>query len=99
MSGIIAAVSSSVAKVGFSPLNIAGCVGWFDPSNATSITKDGSNNISQWNDLSGSGNYGTASGSTRPVLENAAQNGLNTVRFTASGTQLLTLNSPIAISI
>jgi hypothetical protein len=32
---------------------------WFDANNAGSITKDGSNNVSQWNDLSGNGRNAT----------------------------------------
>ena len=81
--------------ISFNPANISGLIMWFDASNTGSITKDGSNNVSQWNDLSGSGNYGSASRSARPVLQAAAQNGLNTIRFTSANSQYLALNAAV----
>ena len=49
---------------------------WFDASVASSITKDGSNNVSQWNDLSGNSNNATQStGSLQPVFNSNFING------------------------
>jgi hypothetical protein len=50
-----------------SPIELTDCALWLDASDAASITKDGSNLISQWNDKSGNANHCTASGTARPL--------------------------------
>ena len=50
-----------------SPLEISDCALWLDASDAASLTVDGSNLVSQWNDKSGNANHFTAAGSARPL--------------------------------
>jgi hypothetical protein len=73
-----------------SPLDISGnsCLCWYDASDAASITKDGSNLVSQWNDKSGNARHATSSGSLRPT-HGGSQNGRTVMQFT--GTQGLTI--------
>lgn len=50
------------------PTDLPGCVLWLDASDVSSLTMDGSNNVSQWNDKSGANNHATqATGSKKPV--------------------------------
>lgn len=49
------------AAAGFSPQTISGLALWLDASDASSITLDGSSNVSQWNDKSGNGRHVTQS--------------------------------------
>ena len=66
----------------FSPTSIPGIALWLDASDAASITLDGSNNVSQWNDKSGNGKHAAQATTTkRPSYQTAVQNGLNAVRF------------------
>src|SRR4051812_34337979 len=51
----------------FSPTDLSGLVLWLDANDSGTITKDGSNNVSQWNDKSGNSNNATSSGSASPV--------------------------------
>jgi hypothetical protein len=67
-----------------SPLDIAGCVGWWDASDATTITESGGL-VSQLSDKSGQGNHATASGALRPTLTASGLNGLGVLNF--GGTQ------------
>lgn len=71
-----------------SPLEISGCLCWYDAADASSITKDGSNLVSQWNDKSGNGRHATASGSLRPT-SGGSQNGRAVMQFT--GTQAMSI--------
>lgn len=50
-----------------SPFAVSGLKCWLDSNVTGSITKDGSNLVSQWNDKSGSGNHATASTTARPT--------------------------------
>lgn len=43
-----------MARVISAPTDLAGCVLWFDAKDLSSITKDGSNRVSQWSDKSAS---------------------------------------------
>ena len=73
----------------FTPASVAGLTLWFDASNAASITQSGGS-VSEWNDLSLNGNNLTQSnGSAQPTIQTAAQNGLNTIRFTSANSQLM----------
>lgn len=70
-----AAVSPSLPPV-------AGYSNWYDASDASSITKDGSNYVSQWNDKSGRGKHisqGTAA--QQPVYYADSLNGRPAVKF------------------
>lgn len=70
---------------GFSPRSISGLAAWYDASNASSITLNGST-VSQWNDLSGNGQHqvqGTAS--LQPTY--SATNANGKPALTTTGTQ------------
>lgn len=67
---------------------------WFDASDAATITESGGA-VSQWNDKSGNNNHATqAVGSQQPTIRTAAQNGLNTLRFTSASQQFMSLTNP-----
>ena len=58
---------------------------WFDASVSTSITKDGSNNVSQWNDLSAIGNNAMQSNvSLKPKFNSNVINGFPAMSTTSS---------------
>lgn len=66
----------------FAPTDIPGLALWLDASDAATITLDGSNNVSQWNDKSGNGrNFTQGTALQRPSRTLAGQNGLNVVTF------------------
>lgn len=66
----------------FTPTSIANLALWLDASDASTITLDGSNNVSQWNDKSGNGKHATQATTTkRPSYQTAVQNGLNACRY------------------
>ena len=54
---------------------------WLDGSDLSTITKDGSDLISQWNDKSGNGNNVTTTGAARPTSAAGIQNGKAVARF------------------
>jgi hypothetical protein len=62
------------------PTDISGCVGWWDASDAASITQSGGL-VSQWNDKSGQGNHATASGTRQPAFVSNALNGKSVIAF------------------
>lgn len=80
----------------FTPKSIAGLALWLDASDATTITQV-ANAVSQWRDKSGNNNHGNqATGTAQPLVQAAAQNGLNTLGFTSAASKALTLTTPIA---
>ncbi|MBX9670816.1 MAG: chitobiase/beta-hexosaminidase C-terminal domain-containing protein, partial [Candidatus Obscuribacterales bacterium] len=55
---------------------------WLKADNANSITKNGSNDVSAWNDVSGSNNHATQStGASQPNYVSSAVNGLPAITF------------------
>ena len=67
--------------------------GWFDASNASSITSS-SNLVSQWNDLSGRGFNVTATTTARPTIGTTTQSGRNTLTFDGTAN---TMTMPTAL--
>ena len=68
----------------FSPTDIPGLALWLDASDAATITLDGSNNVSQWNDKSGNARHVTqATVMNRPTPSTATLNGLTAIKFEA----------------
>lgn len=66
----------------FTPLAIAACKLWLDANDITTITKDGSDLVSQWNDKSTEANVLVqATGSFKPKWFSAIQNGKDIIRF------------------
>ena len=60
----------------------AGLKLWLDASDSTTITKDGSNLVSAWNDKSGQLNHVTqATATNQPLWVDAVYNNLPTIRF------------------
>lgn len=69
-SGSEAKVQLSGATVAWTPSNLTTSL-WLDADDAATITKDGSNLVSQWNDKSGNGRNATqATSANRPVHSN-----------------------------
>ncbi|MCC7259478.1 MAG: FG-GAP repeat protein [Alphaproteobacteria bacterium] len=64
------------------PATISGLKLWADASDTASITKNGSNQVSQWNDKSGQNNHLTqASATEKPLSGTRTLNGLNVLDF------------------
>jgi hypothetical protein len=79
---------------------------WFDAQNAGSITKDGSDLVSQWSDLSGNGRHLVqATGANQPTWNTSHINGFEAIQFLASGsakklaTSTWTLAQPFLVMI
>lgn len=70
----------------FVPTNLAGLSLWLDASDASTITLDVSNNISQWSDKSGNARHAVqGSALLRPAWGTQTQNGKNLVVTDAAG--------------
>lgn len=65
----------------FTPLSVSGLKMWYDASDASTITKDGSDFVSQWNDKSGIGINLTSTGTAKPLWVDAVKNGKPVIRF------------------
>lgn len=62
---------------------------WFDASDSSTITLDGSDKVEQWNDKSGNGLHLTqANASYRPSVSTEAKNGLDVISFDGSNDYL-----------
>ena len=72
---------------GFDPTEISDLECWFDGADVATITKDGSDKVSQWDDKSGNGNDATASAGHEPTWQNNAINGEDAL-YSAGGTSL-----------
>lgn len=68
----------------FDPTSIANCEIWYDVSDSGSVTKDGSNLVSQLNDKSGNSYHVSESGSARPTWVSNQINQKPTIRFSGS---------------
>lgn len=67
---------------GFDPKSISGLAAWWDAADSSSLTLDGSGNVSSWADKSGNGvtaSQGTANNRPRPTA--AALNGKQVLTF------------------
>lgn len=72
----------SVSRPAFSPALLNGLALWLDAADASTITLDGANNVSQWNDKSGNGrHFGQSDAARRPSYSLASINGLNCVSY------------------
>lgn len=72
---------SFLPSAAFLPSDISDLKLWLDVNDAATITKNGGDLVSQWDDKSGEGNDVTAAGSARPLWVDAVQNGLPIIRF------------------
>lgn len=72
-------------QTGFTPRSIANLAAWWDAADSSSLTLDGSGNVSSWADKSGNGvtaSQGTAN--NRPTPTAAALNGKQVLTFDGS---------------
>jgi hypothetical protein len=66
----------------FNPISIGDLKIWLDASDSSTITKDGSNRVSQWNDKSGNSyNQSQSTGGVQPLWIAADKNGLDVIDF------------------
>lgn len=84
------------------PPTISDLYAWYDASDSSSITKTGSNEVTQWNNKEGTTSRDLLQASTgdAPTWTSANQNGLNTLNFTGnsfmnSATTLAAESAPI----
>lgn len=78
------------AAGGWTPASLPGLVAWYDASNAGSITSS-SGNVSQWNDLSGSGfHLVQGTGANQPDTGVNTLNGLNVIKFIRANSDRMT---------
>lgn len=68
----------------FYPRKISSLVAWYDASDITTITKDGSDLVSAWNDKSGNAYHLSAAGGARPTWVNTQLNNRPTLDFNGS---------------
>jgi hypothetical protein len=82
----------------FGPSSIAGLSLWLDASDSGTITKDGSNKVSQWNDKSGNGNNAYQGSSTSQPIYNST--GLSSLlpALTQSSVEYLNLTALLGFS-
>jgi len=68
----------------FVPTDISELKGWWDASDSDTITKDGSNRVSQWDDKAGTYDWVQATGGKQPLWKSSDQNSLDTIDFSGS---------------
>lgn len=84
------------------PQTISGLALWLDASDASSITLDGSSNVSQWNDKSGNGKHAAQAVTlNRPSYPSGRIGGLPAVLFdgTNDGLQVASMTLPVSLTI
>lgn len=92
--GVIADSYNKPVSGGGGTPPVAGYVGWWDASDASSFTYSSGTVVSQWNDLSGSGKHFTQSTGSEQPNRNGTQNGKTTVVFSALNS--MTMGSPVS---
>ena len=69
----------------WTPNTVPNLVAWYDADDLDTITKDGSNLVSQWDDKTGNGNnVSQSTGSKQPLWVDGAHNSRDTIRFDGS---------------
>lgn len=77
-------------QTGFNPKSISGLVAWWDASVSSSISLDGSNNVSEWADQSGNGRtLAQTTANNRPAYSLSVLNGKPVVNFDGSNDAML----------
>lgn len=87
--------------VAFSPLTYGPDV-WYDSNDLTTITRDASNNVSQWDDKSGNGNHATQGiGADQPSVVFNDLDNKNVINFDRTNSEWLdtTYNWPLIFTI
>lgn len=72
----------------FAPTDIAGCIAWWDSSDAGSFSYHSGTLVSQWDDLSGNANHLVQASSGNAPSRTGTQNGLTVVTFDGSNDYL-----------
>jgi len=73
-----------VSTSAFSPDSISDLEHWYDADDLTTISKDGSDRVSQWNDKQGSNNLVQATGGSQPLWVDDDLNSKDVINFTGS---------------
>jgi hypothetical protein len=80
------------------PLSISGCCWWLDAADVTTITKDGSNKVSNWADKSTNAfQFAQSTATNKPTYTANNQNGKGTITFNAANSTYLAGPSTFAI--
>ena len=80
----------------WTPLNLTDLKAWFDASDSETITKDGSNYVSQWNDKSGNNRHASqGTGSAQPLHDSVN----NRMSFDGSDVLVMASSADIARNI
>lgn len=82
----------------FSPAVLPNLKLWLRATDLNTITKDGSNFVSQWQDQSGNGNHFVSSGSSTPLYEASAINGLGGITFDGNDDYMATSSGGVLIN-
>jgi len=75
-------VAFSTGGGGFSPDDVDGLGCWYDASDSTTVTKDGSDRVSQWDDKKGSADLAQSTSGSQPLLVEDDLNDLDIINFT-----------------
>lgn len=82
----------------FTPASITPIGGWWDPSDAATITKNGSNEVAQLADKSGNGNHATqATDANKPLDSGDTKNGLRVLQYNRAGSNSVQLTLPLGL--
>jgi len=82
LSGFLLFILSPFSATAFDPTNLTGCVMWLQAGAANIQTNPANGRISQWTDLSGTGNHATQSDTNRqPLYVESGPNGLPALYF------------------
>jgi len=76
-------------ETSFSPDDISGLTAWYDMSDISTITKDGSNRVSQVDDKASSFDLKQTTANRQPLWVSADQNGLDVLSFDDSARELV----------
>ena len=87
-------LAAATSRADFSPTNLPSLLLWYDADDATTVTKDAGNNVTQWKDKSGTTN--NASSGAGPRYVPGALNGRAVLQF--SGANVMTLTRGISLS-
>src|SRR3990167_4501337 len=97
----IAIIPSANATNCFDPLTLTGIHSWYDANDISTITKDGADRISQWNDKTGNGHdLLQATGGNQPLWLSEDRDGLDVIDFVGDrwmDNSFTTLTQPVTI--
>jgi len=74
-------------QTGFSPKSISGLYSWYDASQSSQVTLNGST-VSEWKDIVGGRHLSQATAANQPAYTTAGQNGRNCITYSGSGKAL-----------